>query len=77
MIVMILCFFSLTSSMASNVYTSAKEISVLRAIGVTKGRIIFAYVTEAFVLVFAGCIIGVFVGMIIGTSMSMQRQLFT
>ncbi|KAL4473742.1 hypothetical protein ABPG74_022606 [Tetrahymena malaccensis] len=76
-LVMILCFFSLISSMTANIYDQSKEIAIMRAIGLSKFKLSLIYVYESFVLVFSSCIIGTIVGMIIGYSMSMQRQLFT
>lgn len=75
-ITMFLCFFSLSSSMSSNLYEQAKEIGVLRAIGLTKGRITMLYVYEAFVLVLASSILGIFIGVAIGWSMTVQFQMF-
>jgi len=50
-ITMFLCFFSLSASMGANLYTQAKEIGVMRAIGVSKFYILRSYVYEAFILV--------------------------
>jgi len=44
--VMFLCFFSLSSSMSSNMLEQKKEIGVLRAIGLRKLRIYFLYMYE-------------------------------
>jgi ABC-type antimicrobial peptide transport system permease subunit len=52
-ITMFLCFFSLSASMGANLYTQAKEIGVMRAIGVSKFYIVRIYVYEAFILVFS------------------------
>lgn len=35
-LVMVLCFFSLVSSMTANILEQSKEIAVLRAVGITK-----------------------------------------
>lgn len=43
-IVMLLCFFSLSGAMASNIYHQSKEIAILRAVGLTKKRIIILYI---------------------------------
>lgn len=68
-ITMFLCFFSLSASMSANLYTQAKEIGVMRAIGVSKFYIIRIYVYEAFILVvssaFQGICIGLFIGFLI------------
>jgi len=76
-IAMFICFFSLTSSMFTNVYEQTKEIGVLRALGVTVGRMHRVYIYEAFVLVLASSILGMLIGMAIGYAMTMQQSLFT
>ncbi|EAR92340.1 efflux ABC transporter, permease domain protein (macronuclear) [Tetrahymena thermophila SB210] len=76
-LVMLLCFFSLISSMTANIYDQSKEIAIMRAVGLSKLKLSLIYIYESFVLVFSSCIIGTIVGMVIGYSMSMQRQLFT
>ncbi|KAL4504054.1 hypothetical protein ABPG72_022684 [Tetrahymena utriculariae] len=76
-LVMLLCFFSLISSMTANIYDQSKEIGIMRAMGLSKLKLSLIYIYESFVLVFSSCIIGTIVGIIIGYSMSMQRQLFT
>ncbi|KAL4454907.1 hypothetical protein ABPG74_006289 [Tetrahymena malaccensis] len=76
-IVMILSFFSLVSSMTANILEQTKEIAVLRAVGITTFRMKTIYFFEAFTLVFSSCIIGTVVGVAIGFTMSIQRALFT
>lgn len=63
---MFLCFFSLCASMSANLLDQTKEIGVLRAIGFTKSRLKILYFYEAFILVMASCILGVFIGVIVG-----------
>lgn len=76
-ITMFLCFFSLSSSMTANLYDQAKEIGVMRAMGLSKRRIIALYVYEAFVLVMASSLLGVMIGTMVGFSMTLQQILFT
>jgi len=76
-IVMVLSFFSLVSSMTANILEQTKEIAVLRAVGLTQFRMKVIYFLEAFTLVFSSCIIGSLVGLSIGMIMSLQRALFT
>ncbi|KRX00113.1 hypothetical protein PPERSA_07220 [Pseudocohnilembus persalinus] len=76
-IVMILSFFSLISSMTANIYEQTKEISVLRAIGMTKYQMIMTYIYEAYTLVLSSSLIGMIVGIIVGFTMGLQRALFT
>ena len=75
-IMMFLCFFSLATSMSANLYDQAKEIGILRAMGVTKGRIRMLFFYEALILVFASCLLGVFVGTVVGFTMTLQENLF-
>lgn len=69
-ITMFLCFFSLSSSMTANLFEQAKEIGILRAIGFRKIRIIMLYVYEAYILVVASSLMGIFVGVGVGWSMT-------
>ena len=66
---MILCLFSLTSSMSANLMDQTKEIGVLRAMGFTKIRIKLLYFYEAFILVIVSCSLGVMIGTIVGFTM--------
>ena len=68
-IMMFLCFFSLTASMSANLYDQTKEIGILRAMGITKGRIRLLFFYEALILVFASCLLGIFVGTAVGFTM--------
>jgi len=74
-ITMFLCFFSLSASMAANLYEQKKEIGVLRAIGITKIRIKLLYFYEAMILVISSCILGVLIGVMVGYTMSLQQNL--
>eukprot|EP00828_Plagiopyla_frontata_P021559 TRINITY_DN28151_c0_g1_i1.p1 TRINITY_DN28151_c0_g1~~TRINITY_DN28151_c0_g1_i1.p1 ORF type:complete len:226 (+),score=13.61 TRINITY_DN28151_c0_g1_i1:504-1181(+) len=76
-IVMFLCFFSLTSSMSANIIEQSKEIAILRALGVTKPSMVVLYIYEAFVLVFSSSFMGLVIGTVVGFTMTMQRALFT
>ena len=70
-------FFSLTSSMTANILEQRKELAVMRSVGITRVRVIFLYIYEAFVLVFSSSFIGVLIGFIVGYTMTLQRVLFT
>ena len=70
-IMMFLCFFSLVASMSANLYDQSKEIGILRAMGVTKGRIRILFFYEALILVFASCLLGIFVGTVVGFTMTL------
>ena len=69
-ITMFICFFSLSSSMTGNLFEQCKEISVMRAIGCTKNTITKLYIYEAFILIVASSFSGVFIGTIVGWSIS-------
>ena len=68
-ITMVLCLFSLASSMSANLLDQTKEIGILRAMGFTKRRIKLLYFYEAFILVMASCMLGVMIGTIVGFTM--------
>ena len=70
---MFISFFSLTSSMYTNIHEQAKEIGVLMAIGTPQSYIKRMYVYEAFVLVLAASIIGIAIGMIIAVTLTLQQ----
>ena len=63
---MFLCCFALVASMTANQYHQAKEISVLRAIGMTSKPITILYFYEALILVLSACVLGVAIGMTVG-----------
>jgi ABC-type antimicrobial peptide transport system permease subunit len=77
LIAMVMCFFSLTSSMFTNIYEQSKEIGILRAVGCKRHFIIRLYVYEAFVLVVASSFLGIMIGVVVGYTMVIQRALFT
>ena len=68
-IMMFLCFFSLQASMTANMYEQTKEIAVLRSIGFTNYRISMLYFYEALLLVFASCLLGIIIGVLVGFTM--------
>ena len=69
---MILCLFSLTSSMSANLLEQTKEIGTLRAMGFTKTRIQMLYFYEAVVLVMASSLLGIMIGSTVGYTMTLQ-----
>ena len=73
---MFLCFFSLQAAMTANLYEQSKEIAVLRAIGFTGYRISTLYFYEALLLVFASCLLGIVIGVMVGFTMVVQQDLF-
>lgn len=74
---MSICFFSLMSSMATNIYEQTKEIGILRCIGIKKNPCTRVYVWEAFVLVVSASMMGVIVGFATAYTMLLQNALFT
>ena len=76
-IMMFLCFFSLSASMSANLYDQAKEIGVMRSMGVKKVRIMLLFFYEALLVVFAASLLGVMIGVIVGYSMKLQMDLLT
>ena len=71
-VVMILCFFSLMSSMQTNVMEQAKEIGIMRALGLTRIQMIRVFAEEAFVLVITATLMGMICGMIVGYLLTSQ-----
>jgi ABC-type antimicrobial peptide transport system permease subunit len=76
-VAMAICFFSLVSSMYSNVNEQAKEIGILRAIGTRKFTVVRIFVYESFVLIMSASITGMFIGAVVGYTMNLQNALFT
>jgi ABC-type antimicrobial peptide transport system permease subunit len=62
--------------MSANLYDQQKEIGILRALGFSKVRIILLYSYEAFILVMASSLLGVFVGTIAAFTMVLQFTTF-
>ena len=75
-IMMFLCFFSLSASMSANLYDQAKELGILRSMGVTKIRITLLYFYEALILVFSSCFLGILIGVFVAYTMKLQMDLF-
>lgn len=76
-IAMSISFFSLMSSMYSNIHEQTKEIGILRALGVKKGWIYRIYIYEAFILILSSSVLGAIIGAITAFTMSAQIALFT
>jgi len=58
-IVMVMGFFSLNGSMYVNVKEQAKEIGMMRALGVRRGMVFRTYAYESFVLIISAAFLGV------------------
>eukprot|EP01080_Neovahlkampfia_damariscottae_P011341 gene11341-4509_t len=74
---MFMCFFSLFSSMYSNIFEQSKEIGILRAMGTRKFAVVRIYIYESFILIISSTIMGVVIGTVIAYSFVVQRVLFT
>ena len=62
--------------MTANIYNQSKQIAVLRSIGFTSYRISNLYFYEAFLLIFASCLMGIMIGVLVGFTMVVQQNLF-
>lgn len=76
-IIMVICFFSLLSSMSSNVMESSKEIAILLCMGMTHFQVYRVYILEAFILLLSSGILGLIAGLIVAYTMMMQNVLLT
>lgn len=76
-VIMLICFFSLMSSMTANVLDSSKEIGVLLCLGMPHMHVYRVYVWEAFILVISSGFLGLLVGMTVAETMLLQSALFT
>jgi len=74
-ITMLLCFFALSANMSSNLFQQTKEVAVMRMLGLTKIRVKLLYFYEAVILVFASCLLGIMIGILIGYTMTLQQVL--
>ena len=71
-VAMIMCFFSLTSSMYTNINEQAKEIGVMRAIGAGRFLLARVYVYEALILILCASFMGICIGFVMGYTMQLQ-----
>ena len=71
-ITIFLCFFALSANMSANLYDQTKEIAVLRSVGYNKSRVRMLYFYEALLLILAACLLGVFIGFVVGYTVIMQ-----
>jgi len=76
-IAFLVCFFALMASMYANVYEQTKEIGIMRALGLRKGKITAVYMYEAFVLIISSAMTGVIIGIVVGVIFTYQQTLFT
>uniref|UniRef100_A0A7S4JAS7 ABC3 transporter permease C-terminal domain-containing protein n=1 Tax=Guillardia theta TaxID=55529 RepID=A0A7S4JAS7_GUITH len=76
-VALIVSFFSLVSSMFANIQEQAKELGLLRAIGVTRNWIARLYTMEATVLVLSSALLGLGIGAIVASTVTAQQTMFT
>lgn len=76
-VAMAISFFSLMSSMYTNVYEQAKEIGILRSVGIPYGWVQRIYIYESFILVLSSSLMGMVIGIGVGWTVAIQRVLFT
>lgn len=76
-VAMTVSFFSLVSSMTSNIHEQSKEIAIMRALGMSRAWMYRVYIYESFVLVMASSFLGIIIGYILGLAMTLQQSLFT
>lgn len=69
---MVLCFFSLSSSMTANIYDQSQEISVMCSFGCTKKMLVQIFVCESLVLVVSSSIGAFFIGIFVGNLIFLQ-----
>jgi len=73
---LLICSFSLVTSMYANAEEQAKEIAVLRALGMQNGSLFRIGLVESVVLLTAAVFAGVLTGWSVGTASGLQQNLF-
>lgn len=76
-VAMLVSFFSLNSSMYTNIHEQTKEIGIIRSLGISKFGLYRIFIYEALVLVLASSLSGIFIGCFVGYTMTIQQLLFT
>lgn len=76
-VAMAISFFSLMSSMYTNIREQTKEIGVIRALGIPKSWVYRIYIYEAFLLVVTSSLLGIIIGTVTSYTMNSQQSLFT
>jgi ABC-type antimicrobial peptide transport system permease subunit len=76
-IALLICFFSLVSSMYTNIHEQKKEIGVMLALGMSKSRLYRMYIWEAICVVLSSSMLGIIIGVIVSYTVTLQQVLFT
>lgn len=74
---LILSLFSLISTMAANIVEQAKELAVLRCVGLGKLAITRIFLYESVVVILTGGFIGIAIGLLLGSTIAAQNAMFT
>lgn len=69
--------FALVSSTVTNIHEQLKEIAILRALGLSRFKLVRVYVYESLFLVLASTLLGALVGAAVSYTLVLQRVLFT
>lgn len=72
-----LCFFASWISFSSNVRDNAREVAIIRALGLHAAAAVRMYVYEALALVLAASTSGLVVGLLVSITLTLQFNLFT
>lgn len=76
-LVQLLCFFTLLVSFTSNINENSWEFGVLRSMGLTSFQVIRLYIYEASCIIIASLVLGVFVGLVVAVTLTLQANLFS
>lgn len=74
---MTISFFALVSSTYVTVLEQLREIGILRAVGISRWRLLRCYMYEALLVVLSSVLLGLVIGIAMGWTMSAQRVLFS
>jgi ABC-type antimicrobial peptide transport system permease subunit len=64
-IALVICFFSLSSSMYTNIYEQTKEIGVMLALGLAKPALGRLFIWEAICVVLSASTLGIGIGVLV------------
>ncbi len=76
-VALVICFFSLISSMYTNIFEQKKEIGVMIALGISRSWLYRMYIWEAIVVVLAASMLGIGIGVLVSWTVALQQVLFT
>ncbi|KAJ3371015.1 hypothetical protein GGF31_003745 [Allomyces arbusculus] len=76
-LIMVITFFSLNTSMYVNITEQAKEIGILRSLGLGRLAVMRLYFYESLILIMAAFVLGMVVGTGMSWTMSAQRAILT